>query len=126
MEAASHLVKVSLPNYLSNLPIPETVGGIFKLSVRQWLSLVPFLGTVSFLTWVTYTRFTRTYKGPINPRINKENPKVVHAFEIEDLGDRVSFCRCWRSSQFPYCDGTHNEHNKTTGDNVGPVCIKKK
>lgn len=30
--------------------------------------------------------------------------------------------------QFPYCDGCHNNHNKATGDNVGPLIIvgKKK
>lgn len=27
--------------------------------------------------------------------------------------------------QFPYCDGSHNQHNKETGDNVGPVVIKR-
>ena len=26
--------------------------------------------------------------------------------------------------QFPYCDGTHNTHNKETGDNIGPLVIK--
>lgn len=28
--------------------------------------------------------------------------------------------------QWPYCDGSHGKHNKETGDNVGPVVIKKK
>lgn len=28
--------------------------------------------------------------------------------------------------QWPYCDGSHGEHNKQTGDNVGPVVVKKK
>ena len=28
--------------------------------------------------------------------------------------------------QFPLCDGSHNEHNKMTGDNVGPLIIKAK
>ena len=28
--------------------------------------------------------------------------------------------------QFPYCDGAHVEHNKTTGDNVGPLVLSKK
>lgn len=28
--------------------------------------------------------------------------------------------------QFPYCDGSHNSHNNTSGDNVGPLIIKKK
>lgn len=27
--------------------------------------------------------------------------------------------------QFPYCDGSHNEHNKETGDNVGPIIVKR-
>lgn len=25
--------------------------------------------------------------------------------------------------QFPYCDGSHNKHNATTGDNLGPLII---
>ncbi len=28
--------------------------------------------------------------------------------------------------QFPYCDGTHAKHNQETGDNVGPLIIKRK
>jgi hypothetical protein len=26
--------------------------------------------------------------------------------------------------QFPFCDGTHNTHNKETGDNIGPLVVK--
>ena len=54
----------------------------------------------------------------------------------------VALCRCYKSQRsgrfsqcfeleavcaacrFPYCDGSHNEHNKITGDNAGPVVIK--
>ncbi len=35
------------------------------------------------------------------------------------------FCRCWKSNKFPYCDGSHNKHNQVTGDNVGPLIVKK-
>ena len=28
--------------------------------------------------------------------------------------------------QFPYCDGSHNKHNEETGDNVGPLLVRKK
>lgn len=28
--------------------------------------------------------------------------------------------------QFPLCDGTHNKHNTETGDNVGPVVLKRR
>ena len=30
------------------------------------------------------------------------------------------------SFQFPYCDGSHRKHNQFTGDNVGPLIVKKK
>ena len=28
--------------------------------------------------------------------------------------------------QFPYCDGSHNQHNNSCGDNVGPLIVKSK
>lgn len=51
---------------------------------------------------------------------------MVDKFDIEELGDSTAFCRCWRSSKFPYCDGAHNSYNISCGDNVGPLLIKKK
>lgn len=37
MELISSLVKKDLPNYLSNLPVPDSVGGWFKLSC-EWVA----------------------------------------------------------------------------------------
>ncbi|XP_054166713.1 CDGSH iron-sulfur domain-containing protein 2 homolog [Oppia nitens] len=65
-------------------------------------------------------------KSCVNPTIRKEADKVVDSFDIEDLDKKAVFCRCWRSKKFPYCDGAHNGHNQTTGDNVGPLIIQKK
>ena len=50
--------------------------------------------------------------------------------DIEDLMKKdkngvVAMCRCWRSKTFPLCDGSHTEHNKKCGDNVGPLVLKK-
>ena len=42
----------------------------------------------------------------------------------QDEGKRV-YCRCWRSSTFPLCDGSHGKHNAATGDNVGPLIVSK-
>ncbi|XP_064614377.1 CDGSH iron-sulfur domain-containing protein 2 homolog B-like [Liolophura sinensis] len=129
MEAVSTLVRVSLPNYLKGLPIPNSFSGFSRLSATDWLSLVPFVGTVSLLVYVTVQAFNpnlRKQKNAINPDIQKDCPKVVHMADIEDLGDKVSYCRCWRSKKFPLCDGTHNKHNTETGDNVGPVVLKRR
>ena len=31
------------------------------------------------------------------------DPKICHAFDIESLGDKTVYCRCWKSHKFPYC-----------------------
>jgi CDGSH-type Zn-finger protein len=34
-------------------------------------------------------------------------------------GERVALCRCFKSGNFPFCDGTH----KTLPENVGPAIV---
>ncbi|KAL8600628.1 hypothetical protein ACOMHN_030284 [Nucella lapillus] len=129
METISTLVRISLPNYLKNVPIPSSIGGLAKLSSQEWLSLVPFVGTVSLLVYVTVLAFKPQPKPKdteVNLKIQKESSKVVNMVDIEDLGDKISYCRCWRSKKFPLCDGSHNKHNEDTNDNVGPLVLRRK
>uniref|UniRef100_A0A0K0DF24 ZnF_CDGSH domain-containing protein n=1 Tax=Angiostrongylus cantonensis TaxID=6313 RepID=A0A0K0DF24_ANGCA len=95
-------------------------------------------------------------KARVNYKIQLANEKVVDTIDMEDIGDKKAFCRCWKSDkvfglypkletnviyrkakmatycfikdffQFPYCDGSHSKHNKEVGDNVGPLVIKGK
>jgi CDGSH-type Zn-finger protein len=53
------------------------------------------------------------------------NEKKLPARCNEDLpvGETMSYCRCWQSSDHPYCDGTHRKVNATTGDEVGPIIV---
>ena len=41
MESVSNMIRVSLPNYFSNLPVPSSIGGWFSLSgkTRKWVVL---------------------------------------------------------------------------------------
>ncbi|XP_047002124.1 CDGSH iron-sulfur domain-containing protein 2 homolog isoform X1 [Schistocerca americana] len=128
MEPVSNFVKESVPTYLSNLPIPKTFEGWSKLEVRDWTTLIPLGASIAAVTFLTYKAFGPGSKktNMINPDIRKDLAKVADVFDIEDIGDKVSFCRCWRSKKFPYCDGTHNKVNQETGDNVGPVVLKHK
>lgn len=36
---------------------------------------------------------------------------------------RISYCRCWKSSTFPLCDGAHKQHNQGADDSVGPLVL---
>ncbi|GFR47099.1 hypothetical protein Agub_g8675, partial [Astrephomene gubernaculifera] len=63
-------------------------------------------------------------EGQINPSIRKSEEKVADFVKMGDLPKpKAVYCRCWRSSKFPLCDGAHLKHNKETGDNVGPLVI---
>ncbi|XP_045214368.2 CDGSH iron-sulfur domain-containing protein 2-like [Mercenaria mercenaria] len=129
MEVLSTLIRSTIPNYLKNLQVPSSIMGFARLSGSEWLQLLPFVGMLSLLSYVTYQAF-RSKPAPkdscVNLKIQKESSKVVNMVDIEELGDKVSYCRCWRSKKFPICDGSHNKHNEETGDNVGPLVLKRK
>lgn len=101
------------------------------MTVSEWLRLLPLLGILALLGYLTIRPFLPKKKKQrdslINLKIQKENPKVVNEIDIEDLNSAsVCYCRCWRSKTFPVCDRSHLKHNELTGDNVGPLILKKK
>ena len=60
MEAISTLVRVSLPNYLSNLPIPSSFGGWFSLGIGDWIRLIPFGAAVGGLSYLSLKGLSAT------------------------------------------------------------------
>ncbi|KAK1791625.1 hypothetical protein P4O66_013626 [Electrophorus voltai] len=97
-----------------------------KAELVTALSVTAGAVVVGFLIHNKFFSKAKCVKPKVNLDLQKDNPKVVHAFDIEDLGDKAVYCRCWRSKKFPYCDGAHTKHNQETGDNVGPLIIKRK
>lgn len=103
-----------------------------KLSSNEWVQLVPFVVTTSVVVYLVISALLPS-KPPkkadedwVNKTQQKEKDKVADVIQIEDLGEKTAFCRCWKSKEFPRCDGSHNQHNKETGDNVGPLVCKRK
>ena len=91
----------------------------------DWIRAIP-IAVVSAGVAVFVTQQLSKVKPWVNFTQLKANPKVATSVDLEDIGDGKAYCRCWRSKQFPYCDGSHNEHNAKTGDNVGPLVVKKR
>lgn len=49
--------------------------------------------------------------GAINPDIKKDEAKVVDTVVASELAKpMVAYCRCWRSSTFPLCNGKFFMH----------------
>jgi len=92
---------------------------------KDLLTYIPIVTSVGLTIYVVWQAM-RPKVGLVNPDIEKTEAKVVNSMDIEDIGDSIAFCRCWRSKKFPLCDGSHGAHNKKTGDNVGPICLKRK
>ena len=48
-----------------------------------------------------YMQFSvqKSPKTAVNPNIQKESAKVVDSFDVEDIGEKAAFCRCWRSKK---------------------------
>eukprot|EP00871_Galdieria_phlegrea_P004620 jgi/Galph1/5159/GphlegSOOS_G3895.1 len=55
--------------------------------------------------------------------LNPDNKLVMKTVQEVKVGERASFCRCWKSAKHPFCDGSHNKYNKETGDHVGPIVV---
>jgi len=91
-----------------------------------WIGTAVAVGYAVYLTMKGKNETKTDTNSCVNQCFKKESDKVVDSFDIEDLAQKTVFCRCWRSKKFPYCDGSHNDHNKETGDNVGPLIVQKK
>lgn len=109
-------------------PMPALPSSGFKLSKEHLVVAVPVAVVAAAGGFLVshYLSGRSCKKGLVNTSISKDSPKVVHSFDMEDIGTKAVYCRCWKSKKFPYCDGAHAKHNEETGDNVGPLIIKKK
>ncbi|KAB0407334.1 hypothetical protein E2I00_001298 [Balaenoptera physalus] len=122
-----HVIFAQIENQFRSFDLGED-DHVFSQLI-EWIAAVTIAAGTAAVGYLAYKRFyvkDHRNKSMVNPHIQKDNPKVVHAFDMEDLGDKAVYCRCWRSKKFPLCDGSHTKHNEETGDNVGPLIIKKK
>ena len=95
---------MQLPNYLRSLPIPSTFGGFLKLSGSEWVQLVPLVVTTSVAVYLVVSALipSKPQKKEhewVNKTVEKEKEKVADTFQIEDLGDKMVCCRCWKSKK---------------------------
>lgn len=105
MEVVSRLIKVQFPNYLKSLPIPSTFGGFAKLSGNEWVQLVPFVVTTSVVVYLVISAILPSKPSKkadadwVNKTEQKEKEKVADIIQIEDLGEKTAYCRCWKSKK---------------------------
>lgn len=97
METISTTVKVSIPNYLANLPIPNSVLGWFSLGIGDLFRLIPFGVAVGGGTYLTLMGLAKTpVVGPVlQVKYQKYQKTVLGPFHYY----RTSSKRCLDSSR---------------------------
>ncbi|MPC57530.1 CDGSH iron-sulfur domain-containing protein 1 [Portunus trituberculatus] len=73
---------------------------VFKYKwTSDWAALLPLGVTCVAVGFGAKILFDKQFGTPVNPSIRKGESKVVDSVDIEDLGNKAVFCRCWRSSK---------------------------
>ncbi|EGD81786.1 hypothetical protein PTSG_02499 [Salpingoeca rosetta] len=119
MEVFQVYIKQQLPQYLASLPIPATLDGYLELTQEEWLQIAPLFSLIFSMILLISIQF---FVGA--PSSSALNTAGHEAKEVRKLQKKTAFCRCWQSKKFPLCDGSHHEHNKRTGDNLGPIVVE--
>lgn len=71
-----------------------------SLAVKDWLSLIPPTAVVAGLGYTAYRAFHpegRTTTKRVNTTVRTAEGKVVDFVDVEDIAEKASFCRCWKS-----------------------------
>lgn len=64
-----------------------------------------------------------------NLHIQKDNPKIIHAFGMEGLGDKKLCTATVGVPKFSFCDESHPKHSKKKkepAENMEPLIVNKK
>ena len=94
MEVFNIYITQQLPQYLSSLPIPETLDGYFELSGEEWLQIAPLFSLIFSLILLISIQFF--VGAPSSAVLNTEGHE---AKEVRKLQKKTAFCRCWQSKK---------------------------
>ncbi|KAK2546060.1 Cisd2 [Columba livia] len=89
----------------------ESLARIVKVQLPAYLKRLPLPESVGGFIRLTGRDWCRC---------GKTTESSCSAFSI------YTVVACSQKNAFPVCDGSHNKHNELTGDNVGPLILKKK
>ncbi|XP_048398997.1 CDGSH iron-sulfur domain-containing protein 1-like [Stegostoma tigrinum] len=96
----------------SQLGIPGQTWASVLCQKSHWIVLPLTVGVMVggyFLYRMIGRKIERNSR--VNRTISKDVAKVVHSFDVEDLGDKTAFCRCWRSSKHQLQDHIYSINN---------------
>ena len=104
-----------------------------KLSGNEWVQLVPFVVSTSVVVYLVVSALlpSKSPKNPdedwVNKSVQKDKDKVADVIDIEDLGEKTAFCRCWKSKKV--CFETLDKVSYSSiflGRNGGPNSFERK
>ncbi len=85
-----------------NLPALSKNERLLMCTFTDQLTTIVPVAVAAALSTYLLTRYFSSQSSPksrVNMSINKDSPKVVHSFDMEDIGNKAVYCRCWRSKK---------------------------
>lgn len=85
---------------------------------------IHLIGFTTVFGGIVYTLTVPFFEAELRETFDK-HPKTVdsEALDASDVHGLERFCRCLKSKQFPYCDGSHVQHNLKNKNKIYPLVL---
>jgi len=120
------IVKSLLPHCLRRVPLPRRYCEFGLLAPSDWMKLLTFSVVCSTAAYRVISSCFQRNKTDLRKQVKRSfsfSQIKCQVINTRDIAPGTKFCRCLKSKDFPYCDGSHNVFTGTCDGEVQPLVV---
>jgi len=120
------IVKDLLPRCLRCLPLPRKCDEFGLLWPNEWMKLFTFSILCGAAAYRVAVSCFRREQADLRKHVKRSfsfSQLGRQVINTRDIAPGTKFCRCLKSKDFPYCDGSHNVFSGICDGDVKPLVI---